>query len=54
MDADNFCNICLLQFGNKFVYDIHMSFVHKIVAQHDDSDKLKEVKEAYFREKINF
>ena len=26
---DNFCKICLLSFGTKFIYDIHMSFLHK-------------------------
>ena len=27
---DFFCEICFLQFDKKAVYDIHMSFVHKI------------------------
>ena len=27
---DFFCKICSLQFDKKAVYDIHMSFVHKI------------------------
>ena len=25
----NFCQICSLQFGNKFVYDLHLSLLHK-------------------------
>ena len=25
---DNFCELCSLQFGNKSVFDIHLSFVH--------------------------
>ena len=25
----NFCHICPLQFENKFIYDLHMSLVHK-------------------------
>ena len=25
---DNFCELCRLQFGNKAVFDIHLSFVH--------------------------
>ena len=53
MDKDNFCNLCSMQFGNKFVYDIHMSFVHKIVTQQDKSEKLTEVKGNYFQKGLS-
>lgn len=47
MDKKNFCNLCLLQCANKFVYDIHMSVVHKIVIQQDKNEKLTEDKGSF-------
>ena len=41
-----FCEICSLQFDKKIVYDIHMSFVHKM----EQSKSLKKV-EAMIKEK---
>ena len=26
---DFFCDLCLLQFDKKYVYDVHMTLVHK-------------------------
>ena len=41
METDSlFCKICSYQFGKKLVYDIHMSFVHKIDFQQNNSEKL--------------
>ena len=45
MDLNNwFCKICSYQFGKKLVYDIHMSFVHKIEIPQSNSEKLAEIK----------
>ena len=45
MDRNNlFCNISSFQFGKKLVYNIHMSFVHKIDSQKYNSEKLAELK----------
>ena len=46
MSKNLFCKMCLLQFDKKIVYDIHMSFVHKM----EQSKSLKNV-EALIKEK---
>ena len=46
MSKNLFCEICSLQFDKKIVYDIHMSFVHKM----EQSKSLKNV-EALIKEK---
>ena len=42
---DLFCNICLMQFDGKFVFDIHMSFVHKIGKKQPCDEKVTKIKE---------
>ena len=34
-----FCQKCSLQFDKKIVYDIHLSFVHKISGKVESEDK---------------
>ena len=40
-----FCEKCSLQFDKKIVYDIHMSFVHKISIEVKLEEKTIEIKE---------
>ena len=39
-----FCDKCLLQFDKKIVYDIHLSFVHKISSKVESEEKTIEWK----------
>ena len=39
-----FCDKCLLQFDKKIVYDIHLSFVHKISSIVESEEKTIEIK----------
>ena len=40
-----FCDKCSLQFDKKIVYDIHLSFVHKISSKVESEEKIIEIKE---------
>ena len=40
-----FCKICSYQFDKDIVYDIHMSFVHKINKEQHNYDKLTGIKQ---------
>ena len=40
-----FCDKCSLQFDKKIVYDIHLSFVHKISGKLESEEKTIEIKE---------
>ena len=45
---DFFCEKCSMQFGNKFVYDLHMKLVHddrKIKTVSDNQEKRIEMKD---------
>ena len=39
-----FCDKCLLQFDKKIVFDIHLSFVHKMSIKIDSEEKTIEIK----------
>ena len=43
-NRDLFCDKCSLQFDKKIVYDIHLSFVHKIKGKSDIEEKTIEIK----------
>ena len=49
INTELFCQICSLQFDKKIVYDIHLSFVHKIKIKinSEDEEKFPEMKEEY-------
>ena len=40
-----FCDKCSLQFDKKIVYDIHLSFVHKMNIEVKSEEKTVEIKE---------
>ena len=40
-----FCEKCSLQFDKKIVYDIHLSFVHKMNIEVKSEEKTVEIKE---------
>ena len=40
-----FCTTCSFQFNKKIVYDIHMSFVHKIDKKQSNNEKLTDIQQ---------
>ena len=40
-----YCDKCSLEFDNKIVYDIHLSFVHKISGKVETDEKTIEIKD---------
>ena len=44
-DKALYCEKCSLQFDKKIVYDIHLSFVHKICGKLESEEKTIEIKE---------
>ena len=49
---DIFCKSCQLQFGNKTVYDMHMSLVHKIKTKSMTETIIKEENESFSQQNI--
>ena len=46
METNNFfCTICSFQFDKDIVYDIHMSFVHKIDKKQSNDENLIDIKQ---------
>ena len=49
INTELFCQICSLQFDKKIVYDIHLSFIHKIKKniKLEEDEKISEIKEEH-------